>query len=188
MTSTLAEFIDANNVTMEATPVESNPGMSDTVKGSQHYSVTLTTPHGTMQTFFSVGSGVVDSWIGDEARPSVKVKGWRPDYASIVDTRKSRASFRMGCGRTIWAEEFREALTPYYRPELANILDCLASDSSSYENARNFEDFASDMGYDTDSRRAERIYNACGKLAKDLRFLLGGREAFEELMYEVERL
>lgn len=42
-------------------------------------------------------------------------------------------------------------------------LDCILMDISSYECAKNFDDFCSELGYDNDSRNAERIYNACGK-------------------------
>lgn len=58
--------------------------------------------------------------------------------------------------------------------DAADILDSLASDASSYANARNFEDWAADFGYDTDSRAAEKTYIACGKIAVDLENLLGG--------------
>src|SRR6185369_7573188 len=48
-------------------------------------------------------------------------------------------------------------------PSAADVLACLASDATSAENARSFEEWCSDFGTDTDSRRAERTYNACVK-------------------------
>jgi hypothetical protein len=72
-------------------------------------------------------------------------------------------------------------------PTIADVLDAVAGDASMWENARDFADFCADLGYDTDSRKAERIYNECGEIAKKLRFFLG-RQAYEELLWETERL
>ena len=45
-------------------------------------------------------------------------------------------------------------------PTLEEVLETLASDASGVDNARDFEDWCSEYGYDTDSRTAERTYNA----------------------------
>src|ERR1700690_1900550 len=58
-------------------------------------------------------------------------------------------------------------------PTLPEILDCLASDAATVENARSFEDFAAELGYDPDSRAAEKTYNICRKQAMELANLLG---------------
>ena len=58
-------------------------------------------------------------------------------------------------------------------PTAAEVLDCIVSDSVSYDNARNFEDWASDYGYDIDSRRAERLYRDVQRQRDDLVGLLG---------------
>jgi hypothetical protein len=73
-------------------------------------------------------------------------------------------------------------------PDVASVLDSLRSDAECYENARSFEDFANDFGYDPDSRKAEAIFNACAKISKDLRNLLGGWELFNDLLNNTERL
>ena len=56
-------------------------------------------------------------------------------------------------------------------PSLQDVLQCLQSDARSGEHML-FEDFASDFGYDTDSRKAEKIWRACqetrGRLMKFL--------------------
>src|SRR5687768_444956 len=51
-------------------------------------------------------------------------------------------------------------------PTAETVLDCLASDSSGIESS--FEDWCSELGYDPDSRKAERIYNVCRKQAEEL--------------------
>ena len=71
-------------------------------------------------------------------------------------------------------------------PECDTVLDCLASDASGYENSRYFADWASEYGYDTDSRKAENTYRIMAEQCKELRHFLGS-EAFAELM-ECERM
>lgn len=63
-------------------------------------------------------------------------------------------------------------------PDVVDILDCLIIDSSAMELT--FEDFCSEFGYDTDSRKAERTFKACSQNASKLfKFLY--REKFEQL-------
>jgi len=72
-------------------------------------------------------------------------------------------------------------------PNLADVLSCLASDAGTWQNARSFEDFCSELGYDTDSRNAERIYKAIEKQSSKLSNLLG-EDAYQELLYHPEGL
>ena len=58
-------------------------------------------------------------------------------------------------------------------PTPGDVLSSLLLDASSAENARDFEDFCAEFGYDTDSRRAERIYRACEAMAPKVRAFLG---------------
>lgn len=67
-------------------------------------------------------------------------------------------------------------------PEVDEVLDCLMSDDT---HGQSFEDWASELGYDTDSRKAERIYHACQKNTEKLRKFLNGH--YDELA-EAERL
>ncbi len=71
------------------------------------------------------------------------------------------------------------------KPELTEVLSCLASDASSVESD-DFEDWCSEMGYDTDSRKAERTYKACKAEAVKLEDFLG-RDAFQTLCWHTER-
>ena len=90
---------------------------------------------------------------------------------------------------------YHEPLTVYFSqgsahkepPTLAEVLDCLASDASGVDNAQSFEDWASEYGYDTDSRKAECTYRICEKQAQELKALLG-RDAYNQLLYGTERL
>lgn len=82
---------------------------------------------------------------------------------------------------------FSQGSAYYNPPTAAEVLDCVASDAAGFENANGFEDWCSEYGYDTDSRKADRIYNTIEEQRDELeRFL--GREAFEKLLWSVERL
>lgn len=70
-------------------------------------------------------------------------------------------------------------------PEAKEVLDCLASDASGADQS--FEDWADDYGYSTDSRRAYSTWEQIRAQTADLVRVLGD-EAFEELLYETERL
>jgi GH35 family endo-1,4-beta-xylanase len=71
-------------------------------------------------------------------------------------------------------------------PNVAEVINCLASDSASIENSPIFQDWANEMGYDPDSRKAERIFNICHKQADRLTKFLGSA-LYSELVFKVER-
>lgn len=74
----------------------------------------------------------------------------------------------------------RQMTIPFYmgrghngaEPEVSDVLDCLFSDADGVDGVE-FEDWASDYGYDTDSRKAERVYAACRRTRRHLLRLLG---------------
>jgi hypothetical protein len=57
-------------------------------------------------------------------------------------------------------------------PSIEDVLSSLVLDSSVLDSA-GFEDWASDLGYDPDSRTAETIYRACLETALKLRAAIG---------------
>ena len=57
------------------------------------------------------------------------------------------------------------------RPQAADALDSLKADASSA--ADDFESWADDYGYDTDSRKAYATWEACRKVRRDLIAFLG---------------
>jgi hypothetical protein len=71
-------------------------------------------------------------------------------------------------------------------PTLADVLDCISADALSVETNDTFESWCAEFDYDTDSRKAERIYNLCERYSAELRELLGD-EAHKTLLWEVER-
>jgi len=72
----------------------------------------------------------------------------------------------------------------YDRPPTAeNVIYSLASDASCAEE--DFEGFCSSLGYDSDSRTAERVWNACRDTELQLRRLFGAKyDSLLEWSYE----
>ena len=68
-------------------------------------------------------------------------------------------------------------------PDAEGVLECLLSDASSADE--DFDSWAADYGYDTDSRKAERTYKQVQAQTAKLRRFLG--DAFDAYMYETER-
>jgi hypothetical protein len=71
-------------------------------------------------------------------------------------------------------------------PTAEEVLSTIAMDASSYENNHDFESWASEYGYDADSRSAHKTFNAVKKQAASLKKFAGS--AYEELLYETESL
>lgn len=67
-------------------------------------------------------------------------------------------------------------------PSAYDVLSCLLSDASSAD--QDFEDWAADYSYDTDSRRAEKTYNAVVRQTEQLRNFLGDK--FSDYVWETE--
>jgi len=64
-------------------------------------------------------------------------------------------------------------------PDVESVLSCLASDSSALD--QDFENWASDLGYDPDSRKALRIFETCKRQAIRLEKFLA-QELFDLLL------
>ena len=71
-------------------------------------------------------------------------------------------------------------------PNPADVMCCLLSDAEAIDCAC-FEDWATDLGYDTDSRKVEGIYRACLSTGLRLRMLLGEEKmtALHELLKDL---
>jgi hypothetical protein len=71
-------------------------------------------------------------------------------------------------------------------PGADDVLNCLASDAAGYENARSFEEWASEYGYDTDSRKAEQTYKQVEAQTAKLRVFLGAQ--YDAYLWQTEGL
>lgn len=92
---------------------------------------------------------------------SWKAEGWKVTLK--YRGRQLTVPFYTG---SAWTMEGRE-------PTPADVLSCLCSDSSGYEGSQSFEEWASEYGYDTDSRKAEHIYRQVKEQSVKVRRLLG---------------
>jgi hypothetical protein len=93
----------------------------------------------------------------------------------------------IGRGKARMTVPFSQGSAHTEAPTLATVLDCLASDASSVENARDFREWAEEMGGDPDSIKALKTYRLIQKQAAKLEALLGP-DAYAELLWECERL
>jgi hypothetical protein len=129
--------------------------------------------------------------IDEDNRSDYSPNGWEHHAYKLKLSRRNRDGdlietpvFDWRCGTGFYDSYPEDVSVTDLAPEL---LDSLVSDATAYTNARNFEDFAADFGYDTDSRKAERIYFACGETAKWLTEFLGGQREYERVA-NLERL
>ena len=98
---------------------------------------------------------------------------------------------RIRCGShrmtTYWSQG--GALTE--APSLADVLDCLASDAASLENAKDFAEFATESGYNNGTeaglREAQRVYKAVCRTSAQLKRVLG-ESVYNALLWDCERL
>jgi hypothetical protein len=72
-------------------------------------------------------------------------------------------------------------------PDLRDALDVLAAEAGIVEETSSFESWAQQLGFDVDSRTAERAYRASLRLSRRLRAVLG-EHAYERLVQSGARL
>jgi hypothetical protein len=72
-------------------------------------------------------------------------------------------------------------------PEAGEVLSCLASDAAGIENGGNFEDWCSEYGYETDSRKALKTFKTCGHQSARLKNFLGD-DLYDQLLWHTEAL
>lgn len=76
------------------------------------------------------------------------------------------------CGKRRLTTEFHQGPAHTSEPSAADVLSCLVSDAASVEFEGSFEAWADSLGYDADSRRAERTYKACERIRDQIRRFL----------------
>lgn len=179
---TMSDRIAEHAITMKAEPMPTRTDRAPEEWDEQasHFRVTLTKDGRSMSAQYSMGSGHLAAYIRERIKG--KILPWH-----INERDAERALHRVVSVHD--KQVYNELVQRYgngFAPKAESVLDSLAMDASSYENARNFEDFAAEFGYDTDSRKAEAMYRACGDTAKELRHLLG-RDGYENLLWKTER-
>lgn len=108
--------------------------------------------------------------------PNMDTTGWEANHYQIKITN--------GTNGKMLTTHYSQGIGIKNSPKLPDVLDCIASDA---DCDATFEEWCDAIGYDTDSIKAKKTYDACTKMAIQLRTLLG-REQFNILLQEVERL
>lgn len=175
-TTTLEQFITDTRIAMKVQSAPENPNLRGDEWEADHWFYTLNTSRRQMSGYYSMG-------IGHRT-----YKGSRPlEFNRKVYRKGDRIPMILtGKVQTLHTELVAKEFTPT-APTLAEVLDCLASDAATVENARTFEEWASELGYDTDSREAYKTYKVTKRQTEKLRALLGP-EWFDRLLWHTERL
>ncbi len=123
---------------------------------SLNWKITLTTPRGKLTTDYMQGVGHLP---GDAC-------GFRTVHNSEYE--------RFACEYGKWGGYDRHPLgsARLPRPALTDILSSLLSDAEALDYA-SFDQWADDLGFDADSRKAEAIYRACLDIGLSLRRMIG---------------
>lgn len=167
---TAETFIARYGLRMDVAPAPSNPNMDDMPEGSAHWAVTIHGPGGKLDIPYSMGPGH-RRWKRGATPKAYK------EFASQKVGGPAVKPYFGGC--SLYAAEHFDRWTEPTPPDLPGVLECLSSDWAGVEG-QTFEDWASDLGYDTDSRKAERVYRVTLETANIGRRVLGA-EAFDVL-------
>jgi hypothetical protein len=198
----IADFIARHKITMTVENVAANPNREEEKpeKGSHrvywsHWKCTFKRgegPHAPkLETYYSMGHGnhlserCIAAAEADYAAGRLIIAGGIKvcHPCRIAKTKKFSDGRPDPYEQRLAMESGKHVGPP---PTCADVLGNLASDASMADNAATYEDFASELGYDPDSRKGERIYQACRKIADDLRRFLGNVD-YDFLLYKVER-
>ena len=138
-----------------------------------HWSITLSKGRQRFTTTYSQGMG--------------HVVGYRQFHKTPYHKRIAEEGYRKTCetGKLWKYMEGMDWWTPkdvQPAPELLDVLYCLVLDADVLEHS-GLESWASDLGYDTDSRKAEAIWKTCIEQSLALKGLIGSTnlEALREL-------
>lgn len=97
---------------------------------------------------------------------------WRYTFRSLHFEGSLTVTFRMGIGHG------------GKKPDAERVLEALLSDASGVADGESYADWCGNYGFDTDSRRAERVYVATLKQTDRLREWLGPR--FHAYVWQTE--
>ncbi len=180
--ATVAQQIEKYKITMIAQRIEVRPDDNGNwSEGATHFLVTLEREGRKLTTFYSMGSAHLDHYVLERARKAGEYK-WEQVKGDIDRAfRGANSVFHEGI-----RNRFRSTYGKGFTPDIVGVVDSLILDAAGVENVGGFEEWASEYGYDTDSRKAEEGFKACGKIRDDLRKMMGSRAAFEDLINNTE--
>lgn len=94
-------------------------------------------------------------------------------YRVTLTRKRRRMTVPFGMGSALTSE-----------PSAHDVLSALLSDAASIENSRSFEEWADELGFDEDSRKAEKTYNADVTQTEKLKEFLG--DDYQAYLWETE--
>lgn len=162
------------------TPVfvpQSHSRNKDEKRRTLNWSITISRGSQSITCDYSMGMGCLSE---QDKKMLVKLGGPNPHSVARDELDKEIAE----TGK-VKQGDFGVTFTRVQPPLFRDVMYSLLSDSDAIDYA-SFESWASDLGYDTDSRKAEAIYQACVKTALGLRAMLGDatitklRELFQD--------
>lgn len=188
-------FAESLGLEMTAQSVATRPDMvgreDEWHKDASHFLVTLTrlpegadperSPNVVWTGFYSTGAAHPLIW----ARKAAKTAAGRTKlgYQGRQAVQHLRDYRGYGARRSLFHDQALQALKGIYRAkaplDIGDVLISLQCDSREWEAT--FEDWCANLGYDTDSRKALEIFEACQNTAKTLLRALG-REHFDSFM------
>jgi len=166
--STIVEFIKQHNLKLNYTVVPENPSMEDSQKTMNNYACWIVNGKSSILLYYSKGIGL---------------RVWKRGFG--VRLGKGEIPGQPAPYRSKPTIHYMENTEPE-PPKLDEVLDCMVSDVAGVIDGQSFEEWANEYGYDTDSRKAEKTYNACREEQRQL-ISLFGRAGLNELL-KIERL
>jgi hypothetical protein len=110
--------------------------------------------------------------------------------AGRVDPFNDHRDWEHHAWKVVLRYQGRQLTTPFYtgvalgEPTARDVLEALLSDAATIENAQDFEDWAANLGFDSDSRCAEKTYQAADEQTTKLKRFLG--DAYQGAIWDSE--
>jgi hypothetical protein len=120
----------------------------------------------------------------DELGITMEVKWGAPENPEFKDSTGYTVVLRREGSRKVITTPFYMGPAHTTEPKPTDVLECLLSDVAGVESADTFEEWCAELGYDTDSRRAERIYQNVHAEKAQLRSFLG--DHYQAFLYDTE--
>jgi hypothetical protein len=163
----IESFMDSHSITVESVCIPFSQSRNKGGWESLNWRVTLKVKgREVITTDYSAGIGHAPSYKATKA-PA-------PYSGNLRMWKEAAGAFEIENGFAAIAEwgGIRADKKSPLMPEACNVLYSLASEAGVL-NYSGFEDWAAEMGYDADSRKAEKIYRECIETALKLRAALG---------------
>jgi len=153
------EFAEKHGLELKVEPTTHNEHMDDGTE-MDHFRCTLSLGDNLMFLTFSKGVGLRRATTDTHLKAARHGEDYPDQDGPFFHPR-------------VVAEKNFNDLCEGVPPTMGEFLENALADSAIYEDTAGFEDFANCLGYDPDSRKAEKIYDTMGKQAREFKHVLG---------------